>query len=96
LLDLAGVADKLADLADVERVVVPFGFGFRVDYIGVFPCLKGSTVSKRRFCGFLLIQTYTREGTVVPKVAFVGKAVANEAKLAFFDVLLDRVEELFF
>jgi hypothetical protein len=39
LLDLAGVADKLADLADVERVVVAFGFGFGMDYIRVFPCL---------------------------------------------------------
>lgn len=39
LLDLAGVADELADLADVERVVVSLGLGLRVDDIGVFPGL---------------------------------------------------------
>lgn len=35
-----------------------------------------------------------REGTVVPKVALVGKAVADEAKLALLGVLLDGVELL--
>lgn len=39
LLDLAGVADELADLADVERVVVSLGLGLGVDDIGVFPGL---------------------------------------------------------
>lgn len=39
LLDLTGVADKFADLTDVKWVIVALGFGFRVDYIGVFPCL---------------------------------------------------------
>lgn len=37
---------------------------------------------------------YLGEGTVVPQVALVGEAVADEAKLALLDVLLDGVEEL--
>ena len=41
-------------------------------------------------------RTYTREGTIVPEVAFVREAVANEAKLAFLDVLFDGIEEFFF
>lgn len=39
LLDLASVADKLTDLADVERVVVTLGLGLRVDGVGVLPGL---------------------------------------------------------
>jgi hypothetical protein len=39
LLDLAGVADKFANLTDVKWVIVALGFGFRMDYIGIFPCL---------------------------------------------------------
>ena len=34
-----------------------------------------------------------REGTIVPKIALVGKAVADETKFALLDVLLDGVEE---
>ena len=40
--------------------------------------------------------TYARKGAVVPEVALVGEAVADEAELAFLDILLDGVEELFF
>jgi hypothetical protein len=36
-----------------------------------------------------------REGTIVPKVALVGEAVADESKLALLDVLFNRVEKLF-
>ena len=39
LLDLASVADKLANLADVERVVVTLGLGLGVDDVGVLPGL---------------------------------------------------------
>ena len=39
MLDLSSVPDELADLADVKWVVVAFRFGFRVDDIGLFPCL---------------------------------------------------------
>lgn len=74
LLDLPSVTDKLADLANVERVVVALGLGLRVDDVGILPGLG--------------------EGTIVPQVTLVGKAVANVSKLALLDVLLDRVEEL--
>ena len=37
---------------------------------------------------------YLREGAVVPEVAFVGEAVADIAKLALLDVLLDGVKLL--
>ncbi len=37
-----------------------------------------------------------REGTIVPEVAFVREAVADEAKLAFLGVLLDGVEGFVF
>jgi hypothetical protein len=40
--------------------------------------------------------TYSGEGTVVPEVALVGEAVADESKLSFLDVLLDGVEEFIF
>jgi hypothetical protein len=36
---------------------------------------------------------YLREGTVVPEVAFVWEAVADESKLALLDILLDGVQE---
>ena len=35
-----------------------------------------------------------REGAVVPEVAFVGEAVADEAELALLGILLDWVENL--
>lgn len=41
LLDLARVTDELADLADIERVVVALGLGLGVDDVGVFPGLVG-------------------------------------------------------
>ena len=40
LLDLARVADKLANLADVERIVVTLGLGLGVDRVGVLPGLS--------------------------------------------------------
>lgn len=52
LLDLAGVADQLADLADVERVVVALGLGLRVDGIGVLPGLgEGAVVPQVALVG---------------------------------------------
>ena len=74
LLDLAGVANELTNLANIERVVVTLGLGLRVDGVGVLPGLG--------------------EATVVPKVALVREAVADEAELALLDVLLDGVQEL--
>jgi hypothetical protein len=40
LLDLTSVADELADLADVERVVVTLGLGLGVDGVWVLPSLR--------------------------------------------------------
>lgn len=45
LLHLAGVADELADLADVKRVVVALGLGLGVDMVGVLPGLGRGSVS---------------------------------------------------
>jgi hypothetical protein len=42
LLDLTSVADELADLADVERIVVTLGLGLGVDGVGVLPSLRRS------------------------------------------------------
>lgn len=39
-------------------------------------------------------RAYLGEGTVVPEVALVGEAVADESELALLGVLLDGVEEL--
>lgn len=39
LFDLSRLADQLADLADVERVVVTLGLGLRMDDVGIFPSL---------------------------------------------------------
>jgi len=36
------------------------------------------------------------ESTIVPQVALVREAVANESELAFFDVLLDGIQEFIF
>ena len=47
LLHLTGVADELADLADVEGVVVSLSLGFRVDGVGVLPGLDKVSKSKR-------------------------------------------------
>jgi len=41
LLDGAGGCDEFADFADVEGVVVAFGFGVGVGCVGVFPGLWG-------------------------------------------------------
>jgi hypothetical protein len=92
LLDLTGVADQLADLADVQRVIVTLGLRLGVNNIRVFPCLRGLVTCEAR----LLDATYFGESTIVPEVALVGEAVANKPKLAFLDILLDRVQELVF
>jgi hypothetical protein len=40
LLDLTWISNQLADLADVQWVVVSLGLGLRVNDIGVLPCLR--------------------------------------------------------
>lgn len=42
LLDLANIANKLSDLADIEWVVVTLGLGLRMSGIGVFPSLQST------------------------------------------------------
>ena len=98
LLDGAGGGDELADLADVEGVVVTFCFGLRVNAVGVFPCLVFVSLSRAGYgecAAGKTTLTYLREGAIVPQIAFVWEAVADETKLAFLDVLLDWVEGLF-
>lgn len=45
-------------------------------------------------CHVVDLLAYLREGTVVPQVALVWEAVANETEFALLDVLLDGVEGL--
>lgn len=51
LLHLAGVADELADLADVERVIVTLGLGLGVDVVGVLPGLERGGQRRSRIGG---------------------------------------------
>lgn len=44
LLDLADVANLLANLTDIERVVVALGLGLSMGCVGVLPSLRESTV----------------------------------------------------
>lgn len=44
LLNLAGIADELTDLADIKRVVVALGLGLGVDGVGVLPGLGEGTI----------------------------------------------------
>lgn len=88
LLDLTGVTDKFTDFANVQWVVVTLGLGFGVDDIGVLPGLCTLVLI---LVVFNCISTHAREGTVVPEVALVGEAVADETQLALLGVLLDGV-----
>jgi hypothetical protein len=91
--DISGLVDKLADLADVQRVVVALGLGLLVCHVGVLPCLQQPSVLAL-LADIGLGPAYLGEGTVVPEVALVGKAVAHEAELALLGVLQDGVERL--
>jgi hypothetical protein len=93
--DLTRLRDELANLADIERVVVALGLGLLMDNIGVLPCLQPSVLGCGR-CRACVIASYLREGSVVPEVALVGEAVPHEAQLALLDVLFDGVERLLF
>ena len=42
LLDLTRVSDQLADLANVQWIVVTLGLGFGVNNVGVLPSLNSS------------------------------------------------------
>jgi hypothetical protein len=93
LNDITGLVDKLADLADVQWVVVALGLGLLVCDIGVLPRLQHPSV----FASLADIgpgSSHLREGTVVPEVTLVGEAVAHEAELALLGVLQDGIERL--
>ena len=90
--DLTGLGNKLANLADVQWVVVTLGLGLLVDNVGVLPSLHSISIGVLSDIG--VASAYLREGTVVPQVALVGEAVAHEAELALLGVLLDGVELL--
>jgi hypothetical protein len=91
--DFAGLGDQLADLADVQRVIVTCRLGLLVHHVGVFPGLPQQSVLVLS-ADVGLASSHLREGTVVPEVALVGEAVAHVAELALLDVLLDGVERL--
>jgi hypothetical protein len=95
LLDLTRLADKLANLAHIQWVVVSLGLGLWVNDIWVFPSLCGwlTTAGSHEERG-LRRTPYLGEGAVVPEIALVGEAVAHIAELALLDVLLDGVEGL--
>lgn len=95
LLDLTRSRDKLTNLTDIERIIVSSGFGFRVNDVWVFP---GLDFEYQLIRGYWLTGeiSYLRKATIIPEVTFVGKAIANVAKLAFLDVLFDGVQGFFF
>lgn len=95
LLDLTRSRHKLANLTDIERIIVSFGFGFGVNDVWVFPGLdfEYQPMKGHRLMGEI---SYLGKATIIPEVAFVRKAIANVAKLALLDVLFDRVQWFFF
>jgi hypothetical protein len=88
LLDLTCVANKFADFAHVQRVIVALRFGLGVYDVGVFPGLMPISVKDALS---VLNPTHSWESTIVPQIALVGEAVADESELAFLDILLDGV-----
>lgn len=93
--DVSGLRHKLADLADVQRIIVALGLGLLVNNIGVLPRLQQQSVFLPS-ADIGLASSHLREGTVIPEVALVGKAVSHKAELALLNVLLDGVERLLF
>jgi len=93
LFDLAGETDLFTDLANVEGIIVTLGLGFRVRVVGVLPGLEGNVTSQGVGMNERGV-TNLRECTVVPDVAVMGEAVANETQTTLLDVLLDWIEWL--
>ena len=93
LFNLAGETDLFTDLANVEGIIVTLGLGFGVRVVGVLPGLEEHhyfTGSADEWVGW----TNLRECAVVPDVAVMGEAVANETQTTLLDVLLDWIEWL--
>ena len=40
LLDLTSVANQFANFAHIEGIIVALSFGFRMNNVWIFPCLK--------------------------------------------------------
>ena len=95
MLDLPRGCDKLANLTDIERVIVSFGFGFGVNGVGVFPSLNFE-YQLMKGCWLTGEISYLGKATIIPEVAFVGEAITDVAKLALLDVLFDGVHWFFF
>jgi hypothetical protein len=97
LLDLADVADLLADFTDVKRIVVALCLRLGMLGHGVLPGLaSGKCVNTWIVRGARSASTHLGERAIVPNVTVVRKAVADEAQTALFYVLFDGVEGLFF
>jgi len=94
LLDLASKTDLFTNLANVERIVIALGLGFGVRVVGIFPGLEGCHYLRKTWVNARDV-TNLRKGTVVPDVAVVGEAVANETQTTLLDVLLDGIEWFF-
>jgi len=75
LLDLAWCGNELANLTNIKWVIVTLRLGLRMDGIRVFPSLGSS---EYRF-GMSSRTTYLRKSSIIPEVAFVGKAIADIA-----------------
>lgn len=78
--NIAGLVDKLADLTDVQWVIVAFRLGLLMCDIGVLPRLPQP--SAFAFSDIGIAPSHLREGSVVPEVALVWEAVPHKAKLA--------------
>lgn len=88
------MADQLADLANVEWIIVSLGLGLGMYCVGVLPGLARWSLAFSKSGTRWPQVPYLRESAIVPKIALVGEAVADIAKLALLDVLFDGVQEL--
>lgn len=91
LLHLTWESNQLTDFTDIQWIIVALGLGLGVDNVGVLPGLKWRSELKSMDLGG---RTYLGESTIVPEIALVGEAVADETELALLDILLDWAGEL--
>lgn len=89
---MSRVANKLADFANVEWVVVTLGLGLRVNLVWVLPCLHQRLASSNPASS--VPWSYLGESTIVPEITLVREAVAHKSKLALLGILENRVELL--
>ena len=92
---MAGIANELSNLADVERIIVAFGLRLRMSLVRVFPRLPMKNSIDCRYLARpwkVSCNTDLRESTIIPNITVVRETVADKTKFALFDVLLDRIE----